>query len=338
MPKAPQKSAHFRWRHPNTSVNMHIRKCEEVVDMSPESLLRSIEMFKSVLDGGTYAMIAQESGLTRAAVQRRVKTLARELQKVVGVEGVNENELPDAEFMRTRKTHYLEALEHYRPQTAARTNAKQNTLSDGDLDRALSMISQHSKHKSRDAALLLVLFATAAKPLEIARLEVRDYLNEDGSVREESVLRAEAAVTGKERPLFFASKKAIAIIDEYLKDRLQRDQGINGRHVYRGLDPHSRLFLTDEGFPMPIRVSAGSKQERHFCRAILDIYRRLFRTAGLKGVSALCARRTVAKRLLERGCDVDQIGAVLGLKGRNAVRKLIVKEPPVLKAAVRELV
>jgi hypothetical protein len=152
------------------------------------------------------------------------------------------------------------------------------------------------------------------------------------------MLRAEAAVTGQERPLFFASQRVIDIIDKYLEDRLRRREGINGAHTYRGLDPHSRLFLTDEGFAMPIKVSAGSKHQRHFCRAILDIYQRLFHTAGLKGVSALSARRMVAKRLKKRGCDLDQIGEVLGLKERNSVRNLLADEPPMLKAAVRELV
>ena len=45
-----------------------------------------------------------------------------------------------------------------------------------------------------------MLFSTGARPLEIARLEVRDYLAEDGSVREESLLPAKAAVNGKARP------------------------------------------------------------------------------------------------------------------------------------------
>ena len=74
---------------------------------------------------------------------------------------------------------------------------------------------------------------------------------------------------------------------------------------------------------MPIKVRAVGNRKHHRCGVILDIYRRIFARAGLKGVSALCARRTIAKRLIERGCDVDQVGAVLGLKERNSVRNLI---------------
>lgn len=296
--------------------------------MDAQSRSRSIRMLQLVLGGESYAAIAREAGLARSAVERRVKRVARELQKVVGVEGVDENVMPDVEFLRTHSAHYLEALEHYRPETAVPTPSRRFTLSDDDIERALARIAQHSKQKRRDAALLLVLLATAAKPIEIARLEVRDYLNADGSVRDESVLRAEAAVTGRARPLYFASRKVVAVIDGYLEDRLGRGAGINGKRAYRGLDPHSRLFLTDEGAPMAVRVSVGSKGQRHFCRAILDLYQRIFTLAGLNGISALSARRTVAKRLAERGCNLDQIGAVLGLKGRNAVRNLLARDPP----------
>ena len=151
-------------------------------------------------------------------------------------------------------------------------------------------------------------------------------------------MRADAAINGKERPLFFASTKVVAAVDAYLEERVRRGQGAKQWTKYRGLDPDSRLFLTDDGHEMPIKVRAIGNRKHHLCGVILDIYRKAFARAGLKGVSALCARRTVAKRLTERGCDVDQIGAVLGLKERNSVRNLIPNEHESLQAAVRELV
>ena len=42
---------------------------------------------------------------------------------------------------------------------------------------------------------------------EIARLAVRDYLDVDGGVRQESEMRAEVAITGKTRPLHFSSNR-----------------------------------------------------------------------------------------------------------------------------------
>ena len=59
----------------------------------------------------------------------------------------------------------------------------------------------------------------------------------------------------------------------------------------------------------------------------------------------MCQHSAHGERLqkdsLERGCDVDQVGAVLGLTERNSVRNLIQNEHESLKslkAVVRELV
>ena len=136
------------------------------------------------------------------------------------------------------------------------THPRGHALTDQDIDRAMAVIRQHSNCRKRDTVLLLVLFSTTAKPLEIARLEVSDYLSEDGSVREESVLRANAAINGKGRPLFFASSKVVAAVDAYLEERVRRGQGTKESTQHRGLDPDSRLFLTGAAYAMPINARA----------------------------------------------------------------------------------
>jgi integrase len=310
-------------------------------EMEAKSVAKSIEMFKALLEGKTYYAIAKESGLTRSAVEQRVKALARDLQTIVGVEGVDEDEVPTARAMRAQRDSYVEALEHYRPQHRLSAGKRSRALTTEDMERAVAMTRQRSSCRNRDVALLLVLFSTAAKPLEIARLEVRDYLSEDGSVREESVLRADAAINGKARPLFFASASVVAAIDAYLEERIRRGQGMTTCAAYRGLDPQSGLFLTANGDDMPIRVRAIGNRKHHLCSMIHDIYRKAFARAGFNDVSALCARRTVAKRLAERGCNVDQVGSILGLTDRNSVRNLIQSQQESarsLKAVLRELV
>ena len=307
--------------------------------MRAESVAKSIQMLKAILDGKTYVAIARESGLSRSAIEQRVKALARDLETVVGVEWVDEGDTPSVNAMRARKANYLEALAHYEPQRAA-TGKKPRALQDQDIERAVAMIRQHSNCRKRDTALLFALLSTAAKPLEIARLVVSDYLTDDGQVREESVMRADAAINGKPRPLFFASAKVVASIDAYLEERVRRGQGTKNPTTYRGLDPESKLFLTGDGHAMPIKVRSVGNRRHYRCGVILDIYRRIFARAGLRGVSALSARRTIAERLLDRGCDVNQVGALLGLKERNSVRNLIQNEHEALKplkAVIRDL-
>jgi uncharacterized protein YerC len=41
--------------------------------MRAESLYKSIKMLKGILDGKTYLAISEESGLSRSAVEQRVK-------------------------------------------------------------------------------------------------------------------------------------------------------------------------------------------------------------------------------------------------------------------------
>lgn len=306
--------------------------------MNNDSEAKSIEMLKAVLNGKTYETVGKTLGLTRSAVEQRVKALARDLQTVVGVEGVDEDETPTIASMRAWRENYLEALEHYRPDRTAGRQGRNGAVTEKELDLAVERTRQTSNCKNRDVALLLVLFSTAAKPLEIARLEVRDYLHENGAVREDSLMRPEVAVNGKARPLFFASAKANAAVDAYLQERLRRGHGVTKAAEYRGLDPMSRLFLTDEGHAMPIKIRQKGQQRHYLCGVILDIYRKIFARSGLKGVSALSARRTVAQKLKERGTDDEGIGKILGLKEKASVRNLLPKHPQPLKVAVKELV
>jgi hypothetical protein len=96
------------------------------------------------LDGRTHGAIAQTARLSRSAVEQRVKALARELQTVVGVEGVDADEVPTVQGLRARKENYLEALEHYHPQRAVNAPKGPRALTDQDIDRATAVIRQHS--------------------------------------------------------------------------------------------------------------------------------------------------------------------------------------------------
>jgi hypothetical protein len=306
--------------------------------MDAASASKSIAIMEAVLSGETYESVAASIGMTRTAVERRVKVLACELQLVVGVVGVDEYAVPTVALLRERRDSYLEALSHYHPGHAPWRRDTVLVVTDKDIDLLVERTQQTSSYAQRDVALLLVLFSTAAKPLEIARLDVRDYLNHDGSVRKESLLREEAAIGGKARPLFFQTARTNAAIDRYLEERLRRGHGVTTSHAYRGLQPYSRLFLTDEGGAMPIRLRQFGMQRHQVCGVILDTYRKLFARAGFRGLTAMTARRTVAHKLKERGLGNQDIGKLLGLKQRNSVRKLLYKPRQPLQVATRHLV
>ncbi|MCU6435309.1 site-specific integrase [Undibacterium sp. Jales W-56] len=311
--------------------------------MESDSALKSIAMLKDVVAGKTYDAVAAEHGVTRTAVERRIKGLALKLSREVGIDGLNQDGLAFVQRLRTCSASVLSALERYTP-AASQDAPPGRILTDQEIDMAVRRTRSRSACPRRDTALFYMLLSTGARPLEIARVEVRDYLCIDGSVREESVLRADVAINRSARPLFFASQRANAAIDDYLAERLRHGLGTTAAGTgpapasYRGLDPHSRLFLTEAGAPFEIVSYGEVGQTRFLCRGILETYRKIFRRIGLEGMSALNARRTVAARLLERGAAEDQIGVVLGISELKSVRELLPHTRQPLHMVVRELV
>ncbi len=182
-----------------------------------------------------------------------------------------------------------------------------------------------------------MLFTTGARPLEVARLEIRDYLDRDGRVRRRSEVRAEVSISGRSRPLFFATELLTDAIDEYLRDQTQNNGArSDGGVEYRGLDPYSRLFLTvnGEGF----QITEYGNGRRSLCRPMLETYRKIFRIADLPGATPLSVRGTIVAKLYERGADDDQICLLLGIADRRAVREMFPRTRPSIDTLAEELI
>lgn len=305
--------------------------------MDTESIQLSIAMLQEVVNGKTYDAVAAAYGVTRTAIERRVKTAALRLFREAGIDGINEEGLAFAQRLRACRPAITAAIQRYEPRLPDRKRPGR-ILTDQDIELAIQRTRQRSPCPLRDVALLCVLLTTGARPLEIARLEVRDYLEADGSVREESVMRAEVAVNRRSRPLFFASDKVREALDSYLAQRAGQQGDQPAQAPYRGLDPHSRLLLTEKGMPFDIQCHDAQGQMRYLCRSILDTYRKIFRRIGLPGASALSVRRTVANRLYERGAAEDQIGEILGISEKKSVRELLPRQRQPLQSVVRGLV
>lgn len=312
---------------------MHNTKQEGVNDTTA----RSIEMLKSVIEGRTYDAVAAEFGITRTAVERRVKGIATRLSAEVGIAGLNEGGAAFVRRLRHKRIAILAALERFEPKPPCNTR-QARVVSAAEIDQAVHRIRGRSSQPVRDIALFYMLFATGARPLEIARIEVRDYLDSNGNVRRESELRAEATITGRSRPLFFASSKLDDALSVYLRVRLESRQGLGPTPSFRGLDPESRLFLTATGNGFQITPYGAPGQQRFLCRPILETYRKLFRYADVEGATALSVRHTVVARLYERGADEEQVGLVLGISDRSAVRGLFPRSRPTMARLVDELI
>lgn len=299
------------------------------------SLSQSIDMLRSVVHGSTYETVAQAHGLTRTAVERRIKTVAVELTQVVGVDGLREEGATFVRRLRLHREAVLRALDDFAPRDASGARPAR-VLSAAEVNQGAARIRLRSSRPLHDLALYYLLFATGLRPLEVARLRVSDYLLADGSVVRQSRLRAEAAINGRERPLLFQSSRLDEALQAYLAERLARRQGLGESPAYRGLDGESALFLSSDGTPYRITPNGEPQQNRQVCRTLLEIFRKLFRLSGIKGLNTQSARLTLMSRMYDRGADEDQEGLVLGIADRSAVREQLPRPRPSLVEAVEE--
>ncbi|WP_223879631.1 site-specific integrase [Dechloromonas sp. CZR5] len=303
-----------------------------------ENAWLSIEMLRAVIDGETYETVGARFGVSRTAVERRIKAIAVQLTQVVGVDGIKEEGAAFVRRLRLCRDAILVALANFQPQ-ALPTTRPTRIFSAEDVAQGAVRIKGRASRTWHDLALYYILFSTGLRPLEIARLEVRDYLHPDGNVRRESELRAEVAINGKPRPLYFSSSRLDKVLAAYFQERCRGGYGMGEPDAYRGLDPGSRVFLSPRGEPYKILPNNDAPgQDRHVCRALLETYRKLFRYAELKGLSAQSARLTLMSRMYERGADEEQVGVILGIGERSAVRELLPRPRPTLAEILDESV
>lgn len=302
-----------------------------------ESAQQSIAMLRAVVDGETYEAVAERFGLSRTAVERRIKVIAVKLTQVVGIDGLKEEGAAFVRRLRLHREGIIAALAHFDPPPPPASRPARILTLDEIAQGALR-IKGRSNRTWHDLALYYLPFATGLRPLEIARLEIRDYLDPDGSIRRQSVLRPEAAINGKSRPLYFSSSRLNEALTAYLDERVQTGHGLGKHDIYRTLAPESRIFLAPNGEPYRITPNGSQDQHRSVCRALLEIYRKLFRYAGLKDLSTQSARLTVMSRMYQRGADEDQVGTILGIAERSAVRERMPRPKPTLDDLLDELI
>lgn len=300
-------------------------------------LRRSKAMLRSVLQGQSYEVVAREAGVTRTVVERRVKSLALKLSHHGSVPGLSAPAATSVLRLRAQRDAILAALDSFEPALVSEPQPAR-VLSDAEIVQAAQRIKLRSARPWHDQALFYLLFATGARPLEIARLEVRDYLEADGRVRVDSVWRAEIAANGRTRPLYFTSTRLNETMGHYLEERLRLGLGIGAEGSFRGLDPRSRLFLSSTGQGFQVIGQQAGGRPRHLCRPILETYRKLFRHAGLSDLTPLAVRMTLVSRVYARGGDEEQVAELLGIGERSAVRERFPRPRPPMAELLREVV
>ena len=207
--------------------------------------------------------------------------------------------------------------------------AKPPVIEDKQVEHLLKATASYSRVPKRDTALLLVLYGTALNVTELATITVGDYLGEKGLVRVTSAVRPGVAHNGEERPLYWSNKRIVAALDAYLAWRLEHKHGVTIKEsAYRGLDPGSPIFLTEDGQPYSLtKRTLPSGVLSYSCNTLGAYISRLHANAGIEGGSAQSARRTWAVKQHRKGFDLVHIAAILGHKSVSTTKRLVSGDP-----------
>ena len=206
--------------------------------------------------------------------------------------------------------------------------AKSPIVEDKQFEHLLKATGASSRMPERDAALLLTLYGTAMAVTELATITVDCFLRPNGVVKVTSSIPVAVAHNGEERPLFWSNKRVVAAMDKYLAWRLEQSHGVTiEKAAYRGLDPKSPIFLTDEGQPYALtKRTLSSGVLSYSCNTLGAYITRLHANAGVDG-NAQAARRTMAVKLHRKGYDLAHVAAILGHRSITTTKRLVDGDP-----------
>jgi len=218
--------------------------------------------------------------------------------------------------------------------------AKPPVVEESQLRHAMKVAAVTGQTRLRDVAVLACLYGTGMTATELAQLEVADVLNEDGTFRRKSEIRAGIAFNGKARPVFWVNGRLLEALDAYFDCRLTAGHGTTRwRSQWRGLVQLGPVFLTNDGrpFTMTKRKTAAGALSRS-CESLTQVIRRLHEQAGIEGAGATAARRTFAVRLARQGFDLRHLREVLGLSTLSAAKALAGGDPVDLARIVAKVI
>ena len=305
-----------------------------VVLNDPRVFAETVAILRAVLDGESYEVVGWRYGVGRSAVERRIKVLVEHLIHTVGIAGLS---LDCVAFVRRLRMHRDEIEQALEQTLRLGVTVETPVLNRERLQQAADRLGASSAHVAHDLALFYLLFTTGMRPLELARLTVRDCVTAAGQICSVSELRAEVSHNGKVRPFYLNSPRLIRALVEYVQERCRRRHGLGENSDYLGLCPDSPLFLNSYGVAYVLRRTELNGRVRHRCRGMQEALRQVFRHAGLPALSSRDARRTVAGLLYDQGADESQVGLLLGIRDNSAVRALLFRPRPSLADLMQRL-
>lgn len=183
-------------------------------------------------------------------------------------------------------------------------------VNETEFKRVLAML-EHLRHAPRNRLAIMLSHLAGLRVGEIASLTTADVFNDDGSAREEFVLRAEQTKTNEARRVFVGKK-------------LGREFERFGYSVKPTIGAKFPLIQSQKG--------------GHFsANSLCQLFAELYRFAGVAGASSHSGRRGFITKLAHGGVSAKVIMTLAGHKHLSTTQRYIDVNDEMLKAATELL-
>lgn len=169
--------------------------------------------------------------------------------------------------------------------TSPSNNKGAPPLTKSQIAHVVMVAGGSGRTPQRDKALLLCSITMGLRVTEIAHLEIRHIMGEDGKYLLEGWLPGTFSKSGKSAAIFPKNKKFQKALNEYFEWRIEKRHLLSGDPTkYRGLRPEGKVFLTETGrkFAMSKKRRTnddGVKTEYDACDVLERAFKRLYRRA-----------------------------------------------------------
>ena len=194
--------------------------------------------------------------------------------------------------------------------------AQAKTLTEKELKRVLATIGTQ-RHAARNATMLLLTHWAGMRAGEVAALKIKDVLADDGTIRNEVLLKAEQT-KGHDSRVVLLNEKLRAQVAHYLKHTYKTK---NLEAVAYAATDNKPLFYTQKS----IGFSAASLTQYFF---------HLYNEAGFVNASSHSGRRTFITNLASKGVGVRVLMSLAGHKNIGTTQHYIDVNDEQKRAAV----
>lgn len=293
--------------------------------MQATTIRQANEIAGDVLVRGlSYRQAGARQGISRSTAERQFKALVRLAASQSSIGRLRDLDLCSLALLRSAREDVLRAVEAYDPSTAFTQGKQGSTV---DLDAAARRVRIQSGNVARDVALLHLAISTGARPLQIAQLQVSDYLDQNGDSRDRSTALGFAGQQRAVSAVSFRDARLRVALDAYLEERRRRGFGVTGQAKFRGLCAASMLFLTRDGRPFNIKPRAAN-DPRPACPVLGALLRRILAQAGMTKTTTNTLRKHLAQRLVLSGATDVEICEALGIVHPQSVSRLLNRATP----------